>query len=932
MPKRIERPVGSQSHLETTRHIDQRGKSSSASSKPEPRLRDFVAFLANPGPLPKAAEEHKLDYQAMRNNRTRAFRDELGSRVGTKLGPEYFSRFKEKYVNEWKGATPLHIAARYRDAAVLRELLVSKDAIAALNATDDSGRTVLDWAELRPASTKRDNTLKILRDNGALRGTQLPAQTQVDGHPRLSTGSPSPAPTSAQNRRAPTQSGYISRSSRDATKRASLRTVKTQMPSGVTGRAEGCEAGKVSKFEDVTMQRLLNDCKEAIAKKKRFHKRFENLRSEIQADIDLTPDVRNRLLKAYEDCAGILLDKDDATLHQCTTNEKLEGFLERLKSGNKHLDKNLKELNTFYETALLDQEFGGEPESIQRLRAPFRSDSSSSVQASGTPHLHAGQADIVGADSRVDVGASSRPPESEGAPKLPVAEQPTKIGNPLAPLTQDTSESVTDRRTQLIAACQDAINERAGYQADYEALKSEIEADSQLDAASRNTLLQSIQLRTTTLQDDHKHPIGGQTTAADQQEWLSSFKAENAMLKDGLEKFRGHREKLVPPGALVPSRLSTKLNPSDKAVPQPALRALQAENLDFLSKRISSDRTVPGEVRNVLERKVRTLQNNPFLQLDPQQISRFEDPEKKAWAAHNQTRFQLKLDEKTKEVLQQYESARSPRSTNPDHGKAACEKPTLLVNNDTQSQIESLRAELQPAAFVQKKTDQFFDEMSGLHGLSFKVLGSLLDNSARQHLPKIQAELAALAGTLNQRIVHRLPWKDIQKAIDASVNWLSLQRVSTRNASDELRLLRHKLAYQEHLDKTTKLLAEPQNEKLMREHRHTVERCAASLREVFESLDRLANAHLKLEELGRQSTVAKRAAELLLKTPENLNLIPRLDTIISTRLHVIAGLRPADAMETAIAELHTTCKKTSEHLRLTAHGAESLYTTLLNRT
>lgn len=91
-------------------------------------------------------------------------------KITAKLGPRDLNHVvKSPYKEAWEGSTVFHVAARYRDPAVLKTLLSNlpeDQREHELNQRDKDGATVLDWAERR-RDDKSEKMVKLLVDNGA---------------------------------------------------------------------------------------------------------------------------------------------------------------------------------------------------------------------------------------------------------------------------------------------------------------------------------------------------------------------------------------------------------------------------------------------------------------------------------------------------------------------------------------------------------------------------------------------------------------------------------------------------------------------------------------------------------------------------------------------------------------------------------------------
>ena len=168
----------------TYQTVETRGAADSkARLKPRTRLCQFVRFLANPGGIQKVSADRLAttlpnEYAKLRNDELAAFLNKDDIDVTKKLDAADLKYLKARYAQEWRGATPLHIAARHRNAHVLTRLLqqVPKhQRQRALNQPDSKGRTVLDWALERSDGKKTDAVLEKLYRLGSLTSSQLSA-------------------------------------------------------------------------------------------------------------------------------------------------------------------------------------------------------------------------------------------------------------------------------------------------------------------------------------------------------------------------------------------------------------------------------------------------------------------------------------------------------------------------------------------------------------------------------------------------------------------------------------------------------------------------------------------------------------------------------------------------------------------------------------
>lgn len=143
--------------------------SSSVSHVGKQALHAFIAFLANPGQLRKAPKErHTMmpeAYAEARNAELDAFLKARSIAIIQPLREEDLIASGIKYPTDWVGATPLHIAARYRDAAVLAALLRKvPDPLSAVNLVDTGGRTVRDWANDYAGSAVKKSAVQDVLD------------------------------------------------------------------------------------------------------------------------------------------------------------------------------------------------------------------------------------------------------------------------------------------------------------------------------------------------------------------------------------------------------------------------------------------------------------------------------------------------------------------------------------------------------------------------------------------------------------------------------------------------------------------------------------------------------------------------------------------------------------------------------------------------
>lgn len=149
------------------------------------RLCQFVRFLVNPGGIQRVSADRfaalPKEYAKSRNDELATFLDKDVIDVTKKLDTGDLNYLKAKYVQEWRGATPLHIAARHRNVHMLTRLLQQipkHQRQRTLNQPDSKGRTVLDWALERSDGKKTDAVLEKLYRLGALTSSQLTASSQ----------------------------------------------------------------------------------------------------------------------------------------------------------------------------------------------------------------------------------------------------------------------------------------------------------------------------------------------------------------------------------------------------------------------------------------------------------------------------------------------------------------------------------------------------------------------------------------------------------------------------------------------------------------------------------------------------------------------------------------------------------------------------------
>lgn len=886
-------------------------------------ISDLGAFLASPGGS-HHTDRMSENYVRSREEELLLFCKHLFTQFSKPLRAEDLVRVRGEQRTEWIGATPLHIAAEYRSPSVLRQMLESTPEVhSALRQQDLNGLTVLDWAKRRPKGNSRTAILGILQGYGIECGTEAPTTKKaprsivpVDFKPHAirekAQNKKSSAPGGQRqlalgNRAKRRQennpegaAGIAGSTSRSNKAAAAAPRLVTHSKTGTQVQAiDLIPVHRCAREDAVQTEACLKQIKSTLHEHAVIEQKFKILQRGIQKSLRLPEHIHVDLQRKTAEYRKRFFHALDPSPQEHTL-EALEAQLGALRTRNNALRVEMEALRQEYVqartkaspvTAFVDQSTPNQPQ--QEM----------SLASASEDRLHAENVALVTSESRLKKSTS----HNISTEHLTIT--PTDMG-------------AANRIAQLIEEYQSALDTRAGCRADYRAMQAQIEFDTGLGETERDSLLTSIKRRTTALQDSDDRPSVEPLTADELEKRLASLKGDNSLLIEGFEKLCVQREKL----AATPRDLQLsprQKNPGCSAGPvqQPALLMSEVDDLRLLSARIASDSKIPEDARKKLTDEARRALSNSFLQADPQRISQHGNPAKQKWAAMAQTHAHAELNKISSRIYDQYERARSGDDVDLDWGKTRRQQLVTLINSETRHHIAKLRTELQPIA----KANRLCNEMSALHGLASETLHQSI-KSAPQNLPKIKSALSKLASALNQRLVRHLPWADIQKMINATINWSALQNTPTRDDMEELSLLKRQLAYQTQLNEVSRLLSEPQNEGVIHEHRDMVARCATYLNEVVESLEKLSSAQDELSGLAQRSTVAARAAELQL-TASGLQ-VARLDPIISRKLEAMADLRPTDTFEPAMEALRDTCRKVSAELKREANSIETLYGTL----
>lgn len=825
---------------------------------------DFVAFLANPGDLAHGANRTSPEYVRNREDEFLFFCERLRTQFGKQLSGDDFKRVKSSDRVGWEGATPLHIAACYRHPDVLRHMLWDNlEAQSALNQCDALGRTVLDWATQRPKGKSRTNILDILEKYGAKHGTGISA----------------------------------ARTTHRSITRRDINLTRTGR-SGIQVPALDLTSAHHHTMEDAAQaSACIKQIQHALKEQAAIEQKFKLLQQGIEKSLRLPEQVHIELKrKAAEYRQRFIVTVGASQEHQ--TRQQLEAQFGALRARNDALRTGMEALRQEYIQAQIMASSlaasANRPVSTQARRE----ESSDSASENG---LYAENVNLVASEQQLMESAN---------PDISTEHS-----------TFEQADGAANSKAQLIEEYQGALHVRASCRADYRTMKAQIEVDTRLGETERNSLLTSIQHRTTALQDGDDLPTIDQLSTDALEKRLAGLKSDNTLLNEGLENLRIQREKL----AATPRNVQLSPDESGQAALQPALLAIKVADLRLLTARIASDSKIPPDAQDKLTKEARRALSNPFLQTDPQRISQLGNPAQKKWATAAQAHAHAELNKISSRIYDQYERARSGEKVELDWNKTRRHELITLVTRQTRNHLTELRRELQPIAIIEKKAGQFRSEMSEMYGLASEALHQPI-NSAPRDLPQTKSALSKLASALNQRLVRRLPWMDIQKTIDATINWSTQQNAPVKGDMEELSLLKRQLAYQTQLNEVSRLLAEPQNEGVIHEHRNIVDRCATYLKEVVVSLEKLSNAHSKLGELAQRSEVAARAAELQ-RTASELR-VTQLDSIISRELNTMADLRHTDTIEPSMEALRDICKKVSNELKHEANEVEALYSAL----
>lgn len=853
-----------------------------ASGQPVVTMRDFVSFLANPGDLAHGVNRKSPEYLQRREDEFMFFCGHLRGQFGKQLSEEDLKRVTKSARVGWEGSTPLHIAANYRHPDVLRHMLWDNPAAqSALNQTDRLGRTVLDWAMERPQGKNRTEILKILQGYQALRGTSGSAaktthRSITPRDIRLSTTGHSDKPTSVS-------SPMASRAN----------------PPAVVPRLDLTLVHDHAIKETAQTHACLQQVQRALKEQAAIEGKFSLLQRAIEKKLPRLPAQIGLGLKQKAADYRKRFPVPVATSQEHQTLQQLESMLEALRA---HNDARRNEMEA------LRQEFVEAQMTTSSVATSATA--SGAIQPKREEPL-GGSINRLGAEYVVIASSDEKPRDS--------ANPDISTEDPIV----EPSDTAAGQKVRLVTEYQSALGIRAKWRENYRTMKAQIETEATLGEVERNSLLTSIQRRTTALQDDAHYPAADELSTEKLEKLLATLGGDNALLQEGFEKLHAQRERLTTTPHDM--QLSPHRQPSehqDEVARQSTFLRIEVDDLRLLSARIASDSRIPEDARKKITEETGRALSNPLLQIDSQRISRYGNPSQKKWAALARAGVQANLRKISNRIYEQYEHARSGGEIELDWGKTRHQELLSLVQNQTREHIAQLRTELQPRAVTEEIANRLRNDMEEIYSLAAETLQQTV-NTAPRDLPRIKQALSRLANALNQRLAHHLPWGEIQKAINAIINWPTLHNPAAQDDREELSRLKRQLAYQTQLNSISSLLAEPQNGRVILEYRKLVNDCANNMKEIMKSLERFSAANSALSNLGARSPGEARAAKLQCIASDLQ--VTHLDKIISRQLDHVADVSLTGALEPALKELRDACQNASAQLKQEAGDIETLH-------